>query len=108
MNALAAELYGVTSSLALALPRILVAFAMLPLFDRERFPLLARTGVALVLALAVLPLTLVDRDPVAIAPVLVAFVVVKEAFVGLLIGLFAATTFWLAQGAGRLIDVQRG
>ncbi len=103
-----ADLAAAPAALALSLPRLLAAVMVLPLFARGRYPRLARFGFALALALTVAPLVADTVDTTALEPIGLALLVAREAFLGVLLGLPAATVFWIALGSGRVIDNQRG
>jgi type III secretion protein T len=95
-------------SVLFGLPRILLICLLLPPFSRQMLPGQTRNGVALSLLLAIQPLLLAGT-PVAIPPWPDAVaILVKEMFLGLLIGYAAAIPFWVAESTGYFIDNQRG
>lgn len=96
---------------ALAMPaaRMLGVFTVLPIFTRLGLTGLLRGGVALALALPLAPGLQAAAGPViAGGGAALSVLLVKEALVGLVIGLVAGVPFWAAQTAGDLLDQQRG
>ena len=86
--------------LGLSVTRLAVAFLLLPMFTQESLPPLVRNS--LFVALALLTITLQPQaGPLALDPVGWLVLFAKEAFVGLLIGLFA----WCLE-LGRLYRLQ--
>ena len=103
-----ADLAAAPAALALSLPRIVAAAVVLPLFARGRYPRLARFGFALALGLTVVPLVAGSVDTAALGTIGLALLIAREIFLGVLLGVPAASVFWIALGSGRLIDNQRG
>jgi type III secretion protein T len=96
-------------ALALGAARIFGILAILPVFTRTGLTGLLRGGIALVLALPLLPaLTpLVEAAPPIGGAALIALLV-KEAVVGVVVGTVLSVPFWAAEAAGELMDQQRG
>lgn len=93
---------------AFALPRILGLFAVLPFLSRQNLPGMLRMGVAVSMALMVVPSVLplaMDGD---IGTARIAAIVVKEALIGVVLGFLVALLFWAAEAIGFFIDNQRG
>ena len=93
---------------AIAMPRLLVMFSMIPVLSRESLPGLLRFGV--VAAMATLqvpgllePVAFGDRDPLAIA-----MLAGKESLVGMMLGFLIAIPVWAFDTMGSYIDNQRG
>ena len=96
-------------ALGAAMPRILGLFMAIPVFQSELLPTLLRLGVAASFGLVVAP-TLVpalQTQALGLLP-LVLLVVVKEAFVGFVLGCLLAVPFWAFEALGFFIDNQRG
>jgi type III secretion protein T len=93
--------------LLIAAPRIAAAFLILPLLSREDAPALVRNAVYVALAVAVTP---VIGAGAAIPPGLVPWsgLVVKEIFVGAVIGFAFASVMWAVTMAGDIIDTKVG
>lgn len=90
-------------------PRILVAFAVLPILTDPVVPLTLRNGILLILSLYVLPLTHEQFLNITGFDILsMLAIVIKEAFIGLMIGYVLSIPFWAVKAAGFLIDTQRG
>jgi type III secretion protein T len=95
--------------LALASARFIALVNVFPAFTRLGLAGLARTAVAVVLALPLLPAIAPDAAATVVAqPPLLAMLMVKEAAVGAGLGLLYGIPFWAAESAGDLIDHQRG
>lgn len=95
------------TALAYALPRMLVVFSIVPLLVKETMPMMLRVAVASAFALLLVP-ALVEpaaRHPMSVA---VMGLMLKEAFIGLVIGLIVALPLWAMEGMGDLTDTQRG
>ncbi|ARP89637.1 EscT/YscT/HrcT family type III secretion system export apparatus protein [Bordetella genomosp. 9] len=95
-------------ALTVTQPRILVTLMMLPVFSKQLLPGRLRGAVAVPLGLLVTPLTLPGAQASDLSLALLAALVVKEAFVGVVLGFFAAIPFWIFEAMGSLIDYQRG
>lgn len=93
---------------ALTAPRILIAFALLPILTDSMIPANLRNGVILIFSLYVLPLTHEQFLLLDITLIKLVGIVVKEAILGLLIGFVLSIPFWAVKATGFLIDMQRG
>lgn len=105
------QLLGDVSTLITALMcvgiRMHVAFAIIPLFNKNMMPALVRTGIVTGLSLILLPPMLATMKQSPDSLQLIA-IVVKEALLGLLIGFAVAALFWAVEAVGFFIDNQRG
>ena len=93
--------------LALCTVRVYAAFLVIPATSDQALQGVVRNGLCLTLGTFVAfgqPLDLVRTLPLGGLVLLMA----KEALLGLLLGYAAATVFWVAEGAGMLIDTQAG
>lgn len=94
-------------TLGLATARILVAFTVMPLFAQDTVPALVRNSVCLTLGLICLVvLPPIDIGALGAGGLLMLYL--KEAFVGLAIGLFFGSVLWALEAAGQIIDAQVG
>jgi type III secretion protein T len=93
---------------SLSLPRLIAAFMLLPLFSRQVLPGMVRNGVASSLALFLFPLLAAQAPAEALSLWATLGIVVKELFIGLLIGYGGAVVFWAVEATGFFIDNQRG
>lgn len=93
---------------AFTAPRILVAFAILPVFAEPILPGTLRNGLILILSLYVLPLT--HEQFLNLSPDFLPMlgIIIKEALLGMLLGFALSIPFWAVKAAGFLIDMQRG
>ncbi len=94
--------------LALTLPRIAAAFIMLPLLTPENMPATARNSFFVSLAIVVLPAASAAGMVQDTGPVLWGAIVLKEIFIGLVIGFSFGVIFWAIGAAGDLIDTKVG
>lgn len=93
---------------AAAVPRIAVAFVVLPLLTREVVPAIIRNVFIFSLALALYPLisSTADLDQVSAAGLMQ--LVIKESILGLMIAYIFSIIFWALAGAGEIIDAKIG
>jgi type III secretion protein T len=97
----------VLRSLVLSSPRIAAAFLILPMLSKEDAPPLVRNTIYVALALAVAPFVReVAQLPRDFVPW--AGLIVKEAFIGVVIGFAFAGVLWAVGMAGDLIDTKVG
>ena len=95
-------------TLALTQPRILAMFIVLPLFNSQLVPGLIRFGIAAALGLMAMPVIQADVSNLHLSVGAVMLLIMKEAFVGFVIGFLAAIPFWTFEAIGFLVDNQRG
>lgn len=97
-------------TLALTQPRIIAMFLVLPLFNAQLIPGMVRYAVASALGLVMVPALapLVAAEAARLDPTLLLVLMVKEAFIGFVIGYLAAIPFWIFEAVGFLVDNQRG
>ncbi len=87
--------------------RIAVAFIILPMFSPT---LLTGTARAMIVAiLALVPVGVAPLDEFSVnSPLVVAGLLAREAFVGLLLGFLFGLPIWVIQNVGALIDLMTG
>ena len=93
--------------LSLAMTRVSVAFILLPLFTREGLPPLVRNTMYFALAL----ISLFVQPSLDLGQMTTSVLVglsVKEAIVGIVIGVFFGLFLWAFEAAGVIIDMQIG
>lgn len=92
-----------------AMPRILAMFVVIPIFNRQQMPNLLRMAIASGLGVIVAPM-LLPTVQAGLAPQGLALIglIVKECFVGLILGYLIAIPFWGFEAVGFIIDNQRG
>ena len=98
------------AAVALGTARTTGLLVITPFLGRGILTGIARTGVTLAVSLPVLPLVFLGRPAEVAAgglPLLLALLV-KELFVGMLLGLPVAALSWGLEAAGGMIDNQRG
>lgn len=96
-------------ALSLASARVFGLALVLPVFTRMGLTGLLRGGVVLALSLPLTPYLVVQMQafgPIGAGELL--GLVLKETFLGLVLGLAYGVPFWAAEAAGDVIDTQRG
>lgn len=92
---------------ALSLPRLAGAFAVVPILPRAVIPGTLNLSVCAGLAMLAAPVVAGQLDDSMGAGLLIALAV-KELLLGVMLGFVLAIPFWALEGAGFLIDNQRG
>ena len=92
----------------LAMARIGGAFAICPALAESMIPGVARRAAVLGFSCIVIPFIKDGMPPGEPSVWMFAVVAFKEAFIGFLLGFFAAIPFWVAENIGNFIDNQRG
>lgn len=95
-------------SLALVMARILPLFVVLPFTGRNILPGLLRNVVVMAVGLFVLPMMVAEVSQVRLSGVALVGIILKEALIGLMLGVLIAIPFWALEAAGFIIDNQRG
>jgi type III secretion protein T len=94
---------------ALTLPRIGAAFLVLPLFTSETVPALVRNSFFVSLAIVAYPVAATVAPLTQMAGhAFWPFVILKELFIGLVLGFAFGSVFWAIGAAGNLIDTKVG
>jgi type III secretion protein T len=88
--------------------RIAAIFAMLPFFGKRSVMGMGRNSWILGLAIFTYPIFAKEFINPDVSLVAIAFVAVKEVFVGTVLGFLGSFIFFVVEGVGNLIDVQRG
>jgi type III secretion protein T len=95
------------NSLMLSAPRIAAAFLILPILSKEDAPALVRNTIYVALAIAVTPfVSAAAQVPPDFVPW--AGLIVKEIFVGAVIGFSFSSVLWAVSMAGDIIDTKVG
>jgi len=89
-------------------PRLLAMLTLLPIFNQQMVPSLLRYAISGAFGLLAAPVVLATFPTQEIGVLNLLAVVVKEAFVGFVMGYFFAIPFWMFQAIGFFIDNQRG
>ena len=92
----------------IAMARIGGAFAICPALADSMIPGIARRAAVLAFAFLIIPVVHDTMPPGEPNLWMFALVGIKEAFIGFLLGFFAAVPFWIAENVGNFIDNQRG
>ena len=102
------DLAGSFTGFAAAVPRIAVAFTVLPLMTREVVPPIIRNVFVFSLALSLYPVISATTDLAALSPAGLVRLVLKEAVIGLMLAYIFSIVFWALEGAGEIIDAKIG
>ena len=102
------EAVSFLKTLALIQPRLLAMFIALPLFNAQLLPGMLRFAVAGALGLVLVPALAPLVAATELDPGMLLLLMLKEAFIGFVIGYLAAIPFWIFEAVGFLIDNQRG
>ena len=92
----------------LGMARIGGAFAVCPALADSMIPGVARRAAVLGFSCLVIPFVKAGMPPGEPNVGMFALLAVKEAFIGFLLGFFAAVPFWIVENIGNFIDNQRG
>ncbi len=92
----------------LAMARMGGAFAICPALTESMIPGVARRAAVLGFSVLALPFIISEMPEGEPNYMLFSLIAMKEAFIGFLIGFFAAIPFWVAENIGNFIDNQRG
>lgn len=95
-------------ALALSQPRVLAMCAMLPLFNRQVMPGLLRYSICAALSLIVVPMLAPRYAQFDFGTVDILLLIIKEVFIGMVLGFMAAVPFWIFEAVGFVVDNQRG
>lgn len=93
--------------LGVATARVAATFLLLPMFSSDTVPALVRNSIFVslgVVSLALQP----PLDVSMLGPAQWASILVKEVFVGLIIGFFFGSVLWALESAGQIIDTKVG
>ncbi|MEW9899008.1 type III secretion system export apparatus subunit SctT [Chitinivorax sp. PXF-14] len=93
---------------ALAVPRLAAAFMVLPLLTQETLPAMTRNIFLVALALIVYPLIARTIQVGDLAGLALVPVVLKELFLGVVMGYSFSIVFWAIETAGQMIDTKVG
>ncbi|NHZ32679.1 EscT/YscT/HrcT family type III secretion system export apparatus protein [Massilia rubra] len=94
-------------AMALTLPRSAVCLAILPGFGTRTLQGMMRNAVAFAIALPALAPTFLSLQQSTPGLLVAAMLALKEAGIGLLLGVMMAIPLWVAQSIGSILDTQR-
>jgi type III secretion protein T len=95
-------------SLAYTAPRILAMFIPIPIFNSQIMPGLLRFSIAGVLGVMVAPMLMPLVNMSDLGGAQIFLMMIKEAFVGFVLGFMITIPFWAFEAVGFFIDNQRG
>lgn len=102
------EFHRVILAAVIAMARIGGAFAICPALTESMIPGIARRAFVLGVSILAIPPIMSQMPPGEPNLFMFALVAAKEAFLGFIIGFFAAIPFWVVENVGNFIDNQRG
>jgi type III secretion protein T len=102
------EFHRVILAAVIAMARIGGAFAICPALTESMIPGVARRAFVLGVSVLAIPPIMSQMPPGEPNLFMFALVAAKEAFLGFMIGFFAAIPFWIVENVGNFIDNQRG
>ncbi len=103
-----AELFSWISSWLLVMPRIVGLFLVLPFTTRTFLPGLARIALILSMSIIVVPLMVDQSAEIPQNWLDISVILVKEIFLGFVLGFIFSIPFWVMDSVGAVIDRQRG
>lgn len=95
-------------ALTISLPRIMVAFLIMPILVETMVSGMVRNGIIIAMTMFLLPLTYLQVLNLEMNVITLLGVIIKEGILGLLIGFIFSIPFWAVRASGFLIDMQRG
>ena len=103
-----AEFHDMILSAVIVMARMGGAFMICPAMSETMVSGIARKAVILALSSFMVPSVMKAMPAGDMGALFVCLLMLKEIFIGLLFGFFAAMPFWIAEGVGNFIDNQRG
>lgn len=101
--------YSFLIAMALAMARATGLVIILPVFVRTGITGILRGGVVIAIALSLIPYVIAEMEKVGeIGALALTGVLLKEGFIGFLLGFALSIPFWGVQSAGDVVDFQRG
>lgn len=102
-------MFGYLLAMGLTMPRAMGIVTVIPIFTQVGITGLLRTGFVVAIALPLMPYTLDAMEQFGQLGIgHITAVVLKEGFIGLIIGFIFGLPFWGVQSAGDIADFQRG
>ncbi len=92
----------------LGLARVVPAIALAPFVGGKMLPDAFKLGLGLLVVLIFLPILVVQHSTPIVSDLTFMLLLTKEAFIGAILGFMVSIPFYYIQGAGALIDHQRG
>jgi len=92
----------------LGMARVVPAIALAPFVGGKMLPDIFKMGLGLLVILIFLPMLILQYQHPIVSDISFMFLLVKETFIGSLLGFIISVPFYYIQGAGALIDHQRG
>ena len=95
-------------NLALILPRVAAAFLILPLLTSEIVPSMTRNIFMVSVSISIFPFVAGDALLTSITGAAFGPIILKEIFIGVVLGYSFSIVFWALEGAGQVIDSKIG
>ncbi len=100
------QAYVIAAGFAVA--RMTGLILIMPVFTRLGLTGIQQTATALVLSLPLVPMVFTALAGEQLSTFMIATLAVKEAFIGIVIGIVLGVPIWAAEAAGDMLDLQRG
>lgn len=94
--------------LTYGMPRLAALFWTVPFLGSHTVPPIVKNAISLSILVAVYPIIAPSVPDESYGYLFIVFIMLKEAFIGFLIGFVFSVIFWAAQSAGSQMDRQRG
>src|SRR5262245_19134410 len=96
-------------AMALILTRVLTVITVAPFLGGRQAPPEVKMGIGLAFSIALMPVVAnFQTGPIPVDPINFFLMVVKEAFVGFLLGFVASELFYAVEMTGKIVDMVRG
>jgi type III secretion protein T len=102
------KIYQYLLAASFAFSRILGVMIVMPSFTRLGVTTVVRSGIALALALPLVPMLVGSLAIRQVPLATMGALLFKETAVGILVGLVLGVPLWAAEAAGDIVDLQRG
>lgn len=93
---------------ALCTPRFIVAFTISPFISSQIVNRLTKNSIALSFSLILFPTVFQSASSETIPAFKIMFIIIKEGFIGMMLGFLIGLFFYGVEAAGQYIDYQRG
>ncbi|MDR1401863.1 MAG: type III secretion system export apparatus subunit SctT [Puniceicoccales bacterium] len=108
MDLVVKDIANVCALLIASMVRLGAALAVAPFFSRQFIVGTGRNVTILALCLPLFPLVLPTLPHGEFAILMLGFVLIKEAVIGIVLGFISGFIFYVSEGVGFVVDVQRG
>lgn len=96
------------SAWLMVMPRSLAFFLVLPFMGKKFLPGLTRNAVIISMTVILVPVMAEQVKDVPLQEEIILLIILKEIFIGVILGFLFSIPFWAMDGVGALLDRQRG